>query len=90
MYKANGPDAQYGLTGLSILTIHLILLSFLLVLITLNTKMEGRPSKEISSAEAVFVGALSSGVNVRTFFFCWCRITAMNSIFSVFHLHSLL
>lgn len=29
--------------------------------------MEGRPSKEISSAEAVFVGALSSGVNVRTF-----------------------
>jgi hypothetical protein len=74
MYKANGPDAQYGLTGLSILTIHLILLSFLLVLITLNTKMEGRPSKEISSAEAVFVGALSSGVNVRTFFFAGAEL----------------
>ncbi|CAN6171707.1 unnamed protein product [Urochloa humidicola] len=29
--------------------------------------MEGLPSKEISSAEAVLVGALSSGVNVRTF-----------------------
>ena len=29
--------------------------------------MEGRPSEEISAAEAVLVGALSSGVNVRTF-----------------------
>jgi len=29
--------------------------------------MEGRPSKEISAAEAVLVGALSSGVNVRAF-----------------------
>jgi hypothetical protein len=27
--------------------------------------MEGRSSNEISSAEAVLVGALSSGVNVR-------------------------
>ncbi|PUZ69318.1 hypothetical protein GQ55_2G098100 [Panicum hallii var. hallii] len=30
--------------------------------------MEGRPSKEISSAEAVLVGALSSGVNAPTWF----------------------
>jgi len=29
--------------------------------------MEGRPSEEISAAEAVLLGALSSGVNVRTF-----------------------
>jgi len=28
--------------------------------------MEGRPSKEISAAEAVLVGALSSGVNAPT------------------------
>jgi hypothetical protein len=31
--------------------------------------MEGRRSNEVSSAEAVLVGALSSGVNVRTFIF---------------------
>ncbi|KAL5198666.1 hypothetical protein ABZP36_002178 [Zizania latifolia] len=30
--------------------------------------MEGRTSNEISSAEAVFVGALSSGVNAPTWF----------------------
>jgi hypothetical protein len=31
--------------------------------------MEGPPSKEMSSAEAVLVGALSSGVNVSTIIF---------------------
>jgi hypothetical protein len=30
-------------------------------------RMEGHRSNEVSSAEAVLVGALSSGVNVRTF-----------------------
>lgn len=51
--------------------------------------MEGRPSKEISSAEAVFVGVLSPGVNVRTFLLMvldYCN----NSMLSGFHLNSTL
>lgn len=52
---------------------------------SLGHRMEGRRSNEVSSAEAVLVGALSSGVNVRTFLLSFDGIIrAAYSIFSVF------
>ena len=51
--------------------------------------MEGRCSNEVSSAEAVLVGALSSGVNVKDIPFDGI-IRATYSIFSVFDVNSTL